>query len=121
MSDQQQQQQGSDWSELWKAMTEPNEKWFGPNTQIGLGQMAKALNPSGVTGNVGDMFSNYVQGVQTQEAMAQQMKQQQELMTHIYRALGLIPKAEQDAKQNMSDMDRWALSLGKTNSTGRVL
>jgi hypothetical protein len=88
MSDQ---QQGSDWSELWKVMTTPNEKWFGPNTQVGLGQMAKAMNPSGVTGNVGEMFSNYVQGVQAQEATAQQMKQQQELMQYIYKALGLAP------------------------------
>ena len=118
MSDQ---QQGFDWSGLWKAMTEPNEKWFGPNTQVGLGQMAKAMNPSGVTGNAGEMFANYVQGVQTQQAMAQQMKQRQELMTHIYKALGLIPQAGQEAKQQLAtgsqlSSDDWDKNWGRGNA-----
>ena len=92
----------SNWDKILKALTQPNEKWFGPDTQVGLGQMAKAVNPYGVTGNVGEMFSNYVQGIQAQQATAQQMKQQQEFMTHIYRALGLLPKAEQEAKSELS-------------------
>jgi hypothetical protein len=39
--------------------------------------MAKALNPKGTTGNVGEMFSNYVQSVETQKAMEAEMKKKE--------------------------------------------
>ena len=66
--------------------------WSNPNFQSLLAGLGGAINPKGPGGRVGSMFQNYIQSVESQKAMEQEMKKKSLWAQIMARALGLDPK-----------------------------
>ena len=88
--------QDFDWTRLFTDLGAWNEKGvIGPDIQAGLGGMAKAVNPQGVTGNVGEMFKNYVQGIAARQAFNKRMQNYDAFLKLLPQLLGQQPQGQQ--------------------------
>jgi hypothetical protein len=80
-----QQQQPVDWMGVLKSLgstggwTEKRD-WLGPDFQAAMGGMSKAVNPDGITGNVGEAFKNYVQGIEMRKAYNKQLQDMRDFL-----------------------------------------
>jgi len=87
--------QDFDWTRLFTDLGAWNEKGvIGPDIQAGLGGMAKAVNPQGVTGNVGEMFKNYVQGIAARQAFNKRMQNYDAFLKMLPQLLGQQPSGQ---------------------------
>jgi hypothetical protein len=68
--------------------TKKQPEYLGPDTQYALSGMAKAVNPNGISGRVGEMFQQYIQGMAAREAFKKRMESNEAFQKSIFKLLG---------------------------------
>lgn len=89
----------------WDWMTQ--EGVVDDDVQYALAGLAKAVNPRGVTGNIGEMFQKYIQGIQARKGFNERMQKNDLFMQALIKAMSGKTGSELDNLGNAMSSQNW--------------